>query len=96
MTKHFGELSILGSAGIVSAITNLIYKELRFIISRMILGSSVSAVESNKLSFCLVPQMKLQVHAHAVEIGHAHISDCTSNGTLHKRTSSSPSQAFRY
>ncbi|KAG0576454.1 hypothetical protein KC19_5G081300 [Ceratodon purpureus] len=40
-------------------------------------------------------EMKLEVYAHAVEIGHAHISDCTSNGTLHKRTSSSPSQAFR-
>ncbi|XP_024376716.1 polycomb group protein EMBRYONIC FLOWER 2 isoform X2 [Physcomitrium patens] len=40
-------------------------------------------------------EMKLQVHAHAVEIRHAHINGCTSNGTSLKRISSSPSQALR-
>lgn len=40
-------------------------------------------------------EMKLQVHACAVEIGNAHTNHCTSNGTPHKRTSSLPSQAFR-
>ncbi|XP_024378745.1 polycomb group protein EMBRYONIC FLOWER 2 isoform X2 [Physcomitrium patens] len=48
---------------------------------------------------CMQPlwelSMKLQVCAHAVEIRHAHVNGRTSNGSSHKRISSSPSQALR-
>lgn len=59
------------------------------------LGSSVTFGESKNL-LKWISQMKLQVHAHAVEIRHAHTNGCTSNGTSLKRISSSPSQALRY
>lgn len=57
------------------------------------LGKMISMQASRSL--LVKSEMKLQVYAHAAEMGNAPISNCTSNGTPHKRTSSSPSQAFR-